>query len=264
MAKLIFTDIDGTLINSEQNVTPKTRDAIRKQIIKGNVFIPVSARMPQAIMSAAGQITKSCPMISYNGALVLDEMGQPLSSEFMETEKAIEICTYIENKNNGTAWNVYSGYNWYYSPGNNSTLVENEERIVRIKATPSSITKISELAGVHKVLIMGNPNSLNEEQKELAGKYPELFLVKSAPNLLEVMIKGVSKGKGVKMMAKAFNVKLEDCWGFGDNYNDEAMLSVVAHPVLMGNAPGDLKKKYTNTTLDNDHDGIAFVLDKLD
>lgn len=263
MAKLIFTDIDGTLINSEQNVTPKTRSAIRKQIIKGNVFIPVSARMPQAIMSAAGQITKSCPMISYNGALVLDEMGQPLNSEFMETKKAVEICTYIENKNNETAWNVYSGCNWYYSPGNNATLVKNEERIVRIKATPSSVPKISNLAGVHKVLIMGNPSSLDEEKKELTAKYPELFLVKSAPNLLEVMLKGVSKGKAVKIMAKAFNVKLDDCWGFGDNYNDEAMLNVVAHPFLMGNAPEDLKKRFTNTTLDNNHDGIAVVLDKL-
>lgn len=39
-AKLIFSDIDGTLINDELTVTAKTRDAIRQQIINGNVFIP--------------------------------------------------------------------------------------------------------------------------------------------------------------------------------------------------------------------------------
>ena len=55
-AKLIFSDIDGTLINNELKVTPKTRDAIRHQIINGNIFIPASARLPKGIMTAVGQI----------------------------------------------------------------------------------------------------------------------------------------------------------------------------------------------------------------
>ena len=38
MAKLLFSDIDGTLINTDLEVTPKTRDAIRRQIINGNVL----------------------------------------------------------------------------------------------------------------------------------------------------------------------------------------------------------------------------------
>ena len=50
-AKPIFSDIDGTLITSQGDVSPATIDAIRKQIIAGNLFIPVSARMPKGVMN---------------------------------------------------------------------------------------------------------------------------------------------------------------------------------------------------------------------
>lgn len=263
MAKLLFSDIDGTLINTDLEVTPKTRDAIRRQIINGNVFIPVSARMPQAVMTAAGQITKNCPMIAYNGALVLDEMGRPISSRFMKAAEAAEICSYIEKKNNQTTWNVYSGYDWFYFPGNNVELVKKEEQIVQVKATPSSIAEVKKLKGVHKVLIMGNPEQLDQEQKDLTAEYPDLVLVKSASNLLEIVVNGVSKGEGIKELAEEFNVKLTDCWAFGDNYNDVSMLETVGHPFLMGNAPAELKKQFVNVTSDNNHDGIAQVLEEL-
>lgn len=262
MGNLIFSDIDGTLINSKQEVTPKTKMAIRRQIIKGDVFVPVSARMPKAIMSVVGEITKVCPMVAYNGALVLDEMGYTLDSRSMPSAKAAKICTYIEHKNNGVVWNVYSGNNWYYFPGNNDELVKNEEKIVKFKAQPSSIAEISQLENVHKILLMGTPDLLDATQKDLQQLYPEFYIVKSAANLLEVVVKGVSKGQGAKVIAQALGADLKKCWAFGDNYNDEKMLQSVGHPVVMGNAPENLKRKFA-TTLDNNHDGIAAVLDKI-
>ena len=262
MGNLIFSDIDGTLINSKQEVTLKTKMAIRKQIIRGNVFVPVSARMPKAIMSVVGEITKACPMVAYNGALVLDEMGHTLDSRSMPSAKAAEICNYIEHKNNGVVWNVYSGNNWYYFPGNNDELVKNEEKIVKFKAQPSSIAEINQLENVHKILLMGTPDLLDATQKDLQQLYPEFYIVKSAANLLEVVVKGVSKGQGAKVIAQALGADLKECWAFGDNYNDEKMLQSVGHPVVMGNAPENLKRKFA-TTLDNNHDGIAAVLDKI-
>ena len=262
MGILIFSDIDGTLINSKQEVTPKTKLAIRKQLIKGNVFVPVSARMPKAIMSVVGEITRSCPMVAYNGALVLDEKGHVLASHFMSSSKAANICAYIERQNNGVVWNVYSDDNWYYFPGNNNNLVENEEKIVKFKAQPSSITEIKRLENVHKILLMGTPSLLDDTQQELRKLYPEFYIVKSAANLLEVVVKRVSKGQGAKVIAQSFGIELKRCWAFGDNYNDEKMLQSVGHPVIMGNAPQDLKKKF-KTTLDNNHDGIAAILDNL-
>lgn len=49
MVQMIFCDIDGTLINSEFQVTKKTKQYIQKAVHQGKVFVPVSARMPEAI-----------------------------------------------------------------------------------------------------------------------------------------------------------------------------------------------------------------------
>lgn len=159
---------------------------------------------------------------------------------------------------------MYSGNSWYYSPGNSSFLVEKEEQIVKVKAKPTTALQIKELQGVHKILFMGESDQLEEVQRDIKQRYAELVLVKSAPNLLELMVKGVSKGRGIRIAAQHFGVDLQSCWAFGDNYNDETMLTAAGHPFLMGNAPSDLKKKFGNVTLDNDHDGIAEVLNRID
>ncbi|EEJ71775.1 Cof-type HAD-IIB family hydrolase [Lactobacillus ultunensis] len=264
-AKLIFSDIDDTLINDDLQVTPKTRDAIRKQIIKGNIFVPTSARLPKGMMTAVGQILKVCPLIAYNGALALDETGRALVTRFFDAKKAAEICRYVDEQDNSSAWNIYSGYVWYCAE-KKSPRVEHEEKIVDVKATPASIEKIVKLQGVHKALIMGEPEDLDRMQKELIAKFPDLSFVRSSKILLEVVLKGVSKASAVKILAQEYKVPLKDCIAFGDNYNDEEMLEEVGHPYLMGNAPVDLQKKFgsDHITLDNNHDGIAQVLDDLE
>ena len=264
-SKLIFSDIDGTLINDELKVTPKTRDAIRQQIIKGNVFIPASARLPKGITTAVGQILTVFPMIAYNGALALDETGRALITRFFDAKKAAAICRYVDEQNNGSAWNIYSGYVWYCAK-EKSPLVKHEEEIVNVKAAPTTGDQIEKLQGVHKALIMGKSEELDRMQKELTEKFPDLSFVRSSRTLLEVVLKGVSKASAVKILAEEYKVPLKDCIDFGDNYNDEEMLEEVGHPVLMGNAPAELKEKIglDHVTLDNNHDGIAEALAKFE
>lgn len=263
-AKLIFSDIDGTLINDKLTVMAKTRDAIRQQIINGNVFIPTSARLPKGIMTAVGQILTVFPMIAYNGALALDETGRALITRFFDAKEAAEICRYVEEQNNGSAWNIYSGYVWYSST-EDSDLVKKEETIVGVNSTKVNIDQITSLQGVHKGLIMGKSEEIDRMQKELSVKYSDLDFVKSSPTLLEVVLKGVSKKSAIELVAQEYGVELKDCIAFGDNFNDEAMLKAVGHPFLMENAPENLKNQFEskNITLDNNHDGIAEVLQKI-
>ena len=264
MKKLIFSDIDGTLINGKLQVTDRTKKALQQQMKQGNIFIPVSARMPQAIMTVTRQIVNSCPLIAYNGALILDGSQRKLFSKSIANNIVQQICSYVEAKNEQTIWNVYSGNDWYYFPGNNSSLVVKEEQIVEVQAQPSSRAQLSGVLDVHKILLMGDANSLTREQEELSANYPDLTIVKSAPHLLEITTSGVSKGNAVKLLAEKLGVNLTNCWAFGDNYNDETMLEAVGHPILMGNAPAELKENYAHVTADNDHDGIALVLEELD
>lgn len=113
---------------------------------------------------------------------------------------------------------------------------------------------------------MGKSEELDRMQKELTEKFPDLSFVRSSRTLLEVVLKGVSKASAVKILAEEYKVPLKDCIAFGDNYNDEEMLEEVGHPVLLGNAPAELKEKIglDHVTLDNNHDGIAEALAKFE
>lgn len=264
-AQLIFSDLDGTLINDDLKVTAATRDAIRRQIINGNIFVPASARLPKGMMTVVNQILKVCPFIAYNGALALDETGKVLISRFFNAKEAAEICRYVDEQDNDAAWNIYSGYVWYCSE-QKSPRVEHEESIVKVQATPTTIEQIAKLQGVHKGLIMGEPEDLDRMQAELTAKYRDLTFVRSSKILLEIVLKGVSKASAVRIVAQEYGVDLKNCIAFGDNYNDEDMLEEVGYPFLMGNAPAELKQKFTpaQITADNNHDGVAKALAKIE
>ena len=264
-AQLIFSDLDGTLINDDLKVPAATRDAIRRQIINGNIFVPASARLPKGMMTAVNQILKVCPFIAYNGALALDETGKVLISRFFNAKEAAEICRYVDEQDNDAAWNIYSGYVWYCSE-QKSPRVEHEESIVKVQATPTTIEQIAKLQGVHKGLIMGEPEDLDRMQAELTAKYPDLTFVRSSKILLEIVLKGVSKASAVRIVAQEYGVDLKNCIAFGDNYNDEDMLEEVGYPFLMGNAPAELKQKFApaQITADNNHDGVAKALAKIE
>ncbi len=264
-AQLIFSDLDGTLINDDLKVTAATRDAIRRQIINGNIFVPASARLPKGMMTVVNQILKVCPFIAYNGALALDETGKVLISRFFNAKEAAEICRYVDEQDNDAAWNIYSGYVWYCSE-QKSSGVEHEESIVKVQATPTTIEQIAKLQGVHKGLIMGEPEDLDRMQAELTAKYPDLTFVRSSKILLEIVLKGVSKASAVRIVAQEYGVDLKNCIAFGDNYNDEDMLEEVGYPFLMGNAPAELKQKFApaQITADNNHDGVAKALAKIE
>lgn len=264
-AQLIFSDLDGTLINDDLKVTAATRDAIRRQIINGNIFVPASARLPKGMMTVVNQILKVCPFIAYNGALALDETGKVLISRFFNAKEAAEICRYVDEQDNDAAWNIYSGYVWYCSE-QKSPRVEHEESIVKVQATPTTIEQIAKLQGVHKGLIMGEPEDLDRMQAELTAKYPDLTFVRSSKILLEIVLKGVSKASAVRIVAQEYGIDLKNCIAFGDNYNDEDMLEKVGYPFLMGNAPAELKQKFApeQITADNNHDGVAKALAKIE
>ena len=68
--QVIFSDIDGTLLNSRHQVTSDTRLEILSLEQKGIPFVLVSARMPDGIMTIQNQIGNHAPIICYSGALI--------------------------------------------------------------------------------------------------------------------------------------------------------------------------------------------------
>ena len=73
LKNIIFSDVDGTLLNSKHEITSKTLNILKEKIANGSYFAIVSARSPSGIFPITETYNLKCFIISYSGALILDE-----------------------------------------------------------------------------------------------------------------------------------------------------------------------------------------------
>ncbi len=91
--RAVFSDIDGTLLNSQHQITPKTVQAIQRIHRQGIPFILVSARPPLAMTPYTTQLQLQNALVCYSGALILDNDLNPLYSIAIE-EKTLQRLFY--------------------------------------------------------------------------------------------------------------------------------------------------------------------------
>ncbi|AUW95785.1 Cof-type HAD-IIB family hydrolase [Streptococcus pluranimalium] len=262
MVSVIFSDVDGTLINDDLEVTPRTRKVLSVAVDEGILFVPVSARMPEAIKPIIADFLPKTPIISYNGAFIQDENGHKINSSPMPVAVGVAICRYLENKHPKVAWNVYSGEEWL-SQNRENKWIKREEEVVAIASQEADITKISELSEIHKLLLMGDPEEILTVEAILKEAYPELSIAKSYPYYLEIMASGIQKGSAILRLLDYYGIDVTETLAFGDNYNDLDMLETVGQGYVMANGPEAVRQKIGKVTSDNNSDGIAEVLEEL-
>ena len=71
--KCVFSDIDGTLLNSKHQISEKTKKKVQQLAIQNIPFVLVSARMPKGMHYFLDELQIKAPMVSYSGGLILDE-----------------------------------------------------------------------------------------------------------------------------------------------------------------------------------------------
>ena len=98
---------------------------------------------------------------------------------------------------------------------------------------------------------------------ELGKNFPALNVIRSAPHLLEIMDKSVSKATGIGVLLKYYGYTIDEAIAFGDNYNDAEMLKLIPQSVVMANAPDDVKKLAYAVTDSNEDSGIYTYLVKV-
>ena len=224
------------------------------------LFVPVSARMPDAIQPIIQSIGISSPIISYNGALIQDRDHQVIASLTMQTELALAVCGFVQSDYPDIAWNIYSYHDWYAMDRQHEWIAR-EEAIVGLVSQEKSLSDLTDLKEVHKVLLMGDPEQIPSLEKELKKNFPELSIAQSAPYFIEIMAAGIEKGQAVRTFSDHLGVPLSETIAFGDNYNDLDMLKMVGKGYVMANGPAAVQEAIGQVTADHNQDGIAQVLD---
>lgn len=261
--KIIFSDIDGTFLDSRHQVQPGTAAAARRMTEWGIPVVLVSARMPAAIRPILRAAGIAAPLISYSGALVLDAAGRALYSHTMPVEPAARILNQLQLRWPQTVVNYYAADVWYVAD-DRTPAVQREEMITSVKAVPAEFGGLLSAGRLpHKLLCMAEAEVIDAMGQELQTEFPELSIVRSSPVLLEIMAGGISKAAGIAVLLREFSLPIQAALAFGDNYNDLDMLASVGLGVAMGNAPDAVKEAAAAVTAGNDEEGIAKFLQKL-
>lgn len=258
--KMIFSDIDGTLLDSSHQVPEETRQEILKLEREGVPFILVSARMPDAMTTIQDQIGNRAPMVCYSGALIRDERGENLYSCQMDLGVAMEIKELLDREYPRICCNTYGGSRWVVDDDKNPWVMK-EEAITGRKAERGDMKVVFTAGqGIHKFLLMGDHEEIERLEGCLKRKYPRLSIATSSPVYMEVMDGKVKKSEGVRFLCSYFGVGMDEVIALGDGCNDMDMLQAVHNSYAMANACEEVKRSAAHVTLDNDRQGLLAVL----
>jgi Cof subfamily protein (haloacid dehalogenase superfamily) len=238
--RLIALDIDGTLVGDDLAVGQRTRDAVAEAGRRGIAVNLVTGRIATSAVPFAEALGLTGPIVAQQGALIRampadsKRPGKLLFHRPLRPEVTLEIVRWCQEHDLIPHFN----YLEWMIVGSTEERLE-EYRLFaggRLRIVPDiavrahgPVTKVVALGEGHHSLDL-----LDEGRAHFAGQ-AEVTL--SHPRFLEFMALGVSKGLGVRWLARRLGVPLGQCLAIGDQYNDLEMLSEVGHGVAMPSAP---------------------------
>lgn len=256
--KLIAVDMDGTLLNSNKEITAKTANAIRRAIQQGVIFTFSTGRPMQGVEKYRQQLDLKFPIITYNGAmLVRGDTKDVIYSVNLDTNDVVKIWQLGQSL--GTTMCVWSCNRLYCN-------VLNERAYDYAKLTgmdPQLLKDISSilLCGVTKILYYDDVDKISHWQHEIQ---PTIFgsvtFCTSQPKFLEFFNSSVSKAVAMAKIGEMYGISSQEMIAIGDGLNDISMLEYAGLGVAMANAPDEVKKHADYVTLSNDQDGVAHVI----
>lgn len=263
--KIIFSDIDGTLLNKERELSPLTKEVFH-QLQKEVPVVLISSRMPEAMRHLQKELRIAHqPLIAYNGGLIIVD-GKIISS----TEIPLTTVEALQKFNSDMVCHVslYHNDEWYVPEMDQ--WAEREKNNTKVVPTVLPAAEVlskwrNEKKGAHKIMCMGAEAQIDYISKYLSENFgPNLHLYRSKPTYLEIANKEVSKLTAIEILLQDyFHLDLEDAIAFGDNFNDYEMLKAVGMGVAVGNAQPEILEIAKEITHHGKEDGVARSLQKL-
>jgi len=257
--RIVFSDVDGTFLDSRHEPLPGTLLAVQKLREKGIPFIIISGRAPSALYPMMDKDHIVCPIVCFSGGMFIDEHRQTVFSDGMTRDESAAVTAFLSEKAPDCVWNIFCGEVWL-TPFITHPRVIEEMNIVHSQALQGGIECVAEGGTVSKILCMCDEDRTEKIADLIREAFPALTVVPSSGMLLEVMKGGTSKGNAIRRICRMMDIPLETAAAFGDHFNDADMLGTVGLPFLMGNAPAGMKAQFHTVTDTNDNDGIYKAL----
>lgn len=269
--RLLATDIDGTLLNPQFQISEGDLNALRRAHAAGIEIVLVTGRRHSFALPIARQLGFDLWLISSNGAVTRSLSGETFHRDMMPAETCRRLCGAMQEFRGNTVLT--------FDQETKGAIVL--ERLDELGASirrwiEKNMEFIEVVVPIEKALISnpvqtmfcGTMVRMNQalralEQAGMDGlvtvlrtEYPERDL-----SMIDVLNAGCSKGHALERWATYRGYRREEVMAVGDNHNDVEMLEFAGLPVIMGNACEELRARGWQVTRGNHECGVAAAVE---
>jgi hypothetical protein len=265
--KTFVFDLDGTLLNSNSEISKKNIEAMKMIIQSKNQLILASGRMLVSMKKIIDKyipfIKGISPIISYNGAYIIDEKDKLIYESIIDKQVAVDLINHLRN--------IKSHRQIYVK---DVLISEEENDFIEFYSKHANVDYkiVKDLNDFImqkdndplKILCIDDELKIREIENEIQNKFSnKLNIVLSFKNFLDIMSKEASKGNAIKKISKIYNINFEQLYVFGDSNNDISMFEITNNSFTLNNANKNVKSAAKHILPSNDEDGVYYAVKKI-
>lgn len=236
--KLLALDLDGTLLNSEGNVSKENALWLEKARSKGIQVTIASGRPRHSVQPFIDQLGISTPFVTSNGSEVWH--GTTLLERNTLSSDHIKWFQKLSKEYN-TNFEAYSASGQFVHEELPNNLDEHVWLMfVFVCPDTSVVASLTQLLEIE----------------------PAIELCQSDFTKIDINPKGISKASGLKRISSELGIESSSIASIGDNWNDIAMLKWAGIGIAMDNARIEVKEASNHITLDHNQNGVAEAIRK--
>ncbi|NMA60932.1 MAG: HAD family phosphatase [Firmicutes bacterium] len=268
--RLVALDIDGTILTTEEELTPRTRRAIMRVRERGVPVVLATGRRLIRTLPWAQALGLTQPLIVHNGAVIYDQAsGKILNQEEIDLKVAHSIQQELETRFlNYVIYTGESAGEEVLAPS--GTWQEPENLLLRyLGENAEFVDKVHLQVAPVRISIVDRPQKVDPFYEVLTENYGDqvnamLFgAERDKWRGIEIIPHNCSKGTGLAYLAESLKIPQASVVAIGDNVNDLEMILWAGLGVAMENGSPELKAQAKQIAPSNDRDGVAEVLEEL-
>ena len=267
--KLLAFDMDGTALDDNGHVTPRTRAALQAVADRGIMLVPATGRGFSRLREDTLGVMDINYAISANGAILYDyrdgielmrsmipcEMAARLAEDF--TRRTTKIYLQLGNATSTYFGNVYD-FELFAPLEGGRVWRDNLQADL-----PGKLREMGEDVAKLGVVFVNWQTEIPEAFDFVAERYPSLRVFRAERESIEICDKGVSKRRALQVLCERLGIAADEVCAVGDNGNDVSMIANVGFGVAMANGMDETKAAARVVTdLTNDQEGLADFLEK--
>lgn len=260
---LFCTDLDGTLYDSNKQLSKQNLDAIEYFKSEGGLFTFITGRLPMIAEDICQAVKPNAPYGCNNGGGIYDPVSKKYLWQITLPRTALALVREVDKQLDAVGIQLNTGLAIYSNKENSA--IAHFRKITGVPNIACSYEDVKE--PIFKIVFAHEDAAMIDRVAALLHAHPmahEFDFIRSELALYEILPKGASKGTALRKLAELLHIPMQNTIAVGDYNNDISMLQAAGRSFAVANAVDEAKAAADYIAPCNDEHAIAAIIRGLD